>query len=240
MSTLVLRLAGPMQSWGDGSKFHSRHTRSAPTKSGVLGLLAAAQGRRRTDPLEDLLSLTFGVRVDQPGQVLSDFHTAIDWAARAKNRKDGSMPLSNRYYLSDAVFLAAVEGEDDLIDGLANAVRSPRFPLFLGRRSCPVTEPVLLGVDLRGVESALTEASGPSRWQAAAWWRRRQPRRVLLEAFMDAPSGGSDTVQQRDVPLSFDPRRREYGWRAVRSIGPVRVENPEGHDRPDYLAAGSW
>ncbi len=63
---LVLRLAGPMQSWGGRSQFNRRDTLTEPTKSGLIGLLAAAQGRRRQDSIEDLLGLTFGVRTDQP------------------------------------------------------------------------------------------------------------------------------------------------------------------------------
>ena len=76
MTVLLLRLAGPMQAWGDNSRFTRRDTRMIPTKSGVLGLLAAADGRRRTDPIEDLAGLRFGVRVDQPGQLQRDFQTA--------------------------------------------------------------------------------------------------------------------------------------------------------------------
>ena len=60
MSVLLLRLKGPLQSWGDSSRFTRRETRQEPTKSGVLGLLAAAQGRRRGDPIEDLAGLAFG------------------------------------------------------------------------------------------------------------------------------------------------------------------------------------
>ena len=51
-SVLVLRLAGPMQSWGVSSQFVHRATETFPTKSGLVGLLAAAQGRRRCDPIE--------------------------------------------------------------------------------------------------------------------------------------------------------------------------------------------
>ena len=78
MTVLLLRLAGPLQSWGDSSRFTTRATRREPTKSGVIGLLAAAQGRRRTDSIEDLLTLRFGVRTDQPGSVVRDFQTAMD------------------------------------------------------------------------------------------------------------------------------------------------------------------
>ena len=56
MTTLLLRLAGPMQAWGDSSRFAQRHTRREPTKSGIIGMLAAAQGRRRTDGVEDLVA----------------------------------------------------------------------------------------------------------------------------------------------------------------------------------------
>ena len=76
MTVVAFRLAGPLQSWGSRSRFVRRETEKAPTKSGVLGLVAAAKGIRRTDPLESLLGLRFGVRVDQPGQLVRDFQTA--------------------------------------------------------------------------------------------------------------------------------------------------------------------
>ena len=53
MSVLLLKLAGPLQSWGSSSRFARRGTEIAPTKSGVIGLLAAAKGMRRTEPLTD-------------------------------------------------------------------------------------------------------------------------------------------------------------------------------------------
>lgn len=131
MSTLLLELAGPQQSWGDSSRFTQRQTRPEPTKSGVVGLFAAALGRRRTDPIEDLAALTFGVRTDQPGRLERDFQTEIDW------RNGKSRPLTHRYYLADARFLAAVEGPRELLDGLAESLRHPTFPLYLGRRAFP-------------------------------------------------------------------------------------------------------
>ena len=129
MAVLLLRLAGPMQAWGVRSRFTVRSTELAPTKSGVIGMLAAAVGRRRTDPIEDLIKLRFGVRKDQPGTVIRDFHTARTLDGRS------SMPLSNRYYLADAVFLAGIEGDEALLEGIDEALRHPAFPLYLGRRS---------------------------------------------------------------------------------------------------------
>jgi len=205
MSVLVLRLAGPLQSWGSSSRFARRNTEVAPTKSGVIGLLAAAKGIRRTEPLTELLGLEFGVRLDQPGQVLRDFQTARTLDGRA------SAPLTYRFYLADAVFLAAVAGEGELLTGLAEALRQPRFPLYLGRRSCPPTLPICLGVHDTTLDEALT--SWP--WQAAAWHRRRAASSVRLEIVRDARPGEPGVETMHDEPLTFDPAHRQHTWRAV-------------------------
>lgn len=234
MSVLCLRLGGQLQSWGDSSRFTRRETRSEPTKSGVLGLLAAAAGRRRTDPIEDLARLRFGVRVDQPGRLVRDFQTAIRW--QDGGAKPAAMPLSYRYYLSDAVFVAAVEGEVELLTGLDEALTTPTFPLYLGRRSCPVSGRLRLGVHEGRLESVLRALE----WQAAPWHRKQLATRVDLPVYLDADSGDSEVATEtvRDVPVAFDPVRREYGWRQVTQAAPVVVENPLGqrHDL-DFMAA---
>ena len=103
MSTLLLRFAGPMQAWGTGTRFDVCRTNREPTKSGVVGLLAAALGLRRDAPLDALASLRFGVRVDREGVVLQDYHMV---------RGEKSAYVTRRYYLCDAVFLVGVSGED--------------------------------------------------------------------------------------------------------------------------------
>jgi CRISPR system Cascade subunit CasD len=205
MSVLLLRLAGPLQSWGSSSRFARRGTEIAPTKSGVIGLLAAARGIRRTEPLTELLGLEFGVRIDQPGQILRDFQTAqsLDGRQRA--------PLTYRFYLSDAVFLAAVGGDPELLHGLAEALDRPRFPLYLGRRSCPPVGPINLGVHDGTLDDALT--GWP--WLAAEWHRRRAARTVRLEIIRDARPGDPVNETLPDEPLSFDPARRQHTWRSV-------------------------
>jgi CRISPR system Cascade subunit CasD len=216
VTVLLLRLAGPMQSWGTSSRFVRRGTDRAPSKSGVIGLLAAARGLRRTDPLDELLKLRIGVRVEQSGTVERDFQTA-----RTRNGSE-SMPLSYRLYLADAVFLVAVEGEEGLLTGLADSLHDPTFPLFLGRRSCPPVGPVSRG--LRPGTAGEVLAGEP--WAASAWAQRAEHRPELdLDTVVDCEPGtaGSDLV--RDEPISFDPERREYGWRSVQH-GRVTVQNP--------------
>lgn len=231
MSVLLLRLAGPLQSWGADSRFQTRSTRREPTKSGVLGLLAAAKGIRRTDSIEDLLTLRFGVRTDQPGTVIRDFQTAHDWAHPDRKGEAPAMPLSNRFYLSDAVFIAGVEGDRNLLEGLDEAIRNPEFPLYLGRRSCPATGQISLGIQDEELVSVLKEEP----WHASLWQRRRLPKSVDLPIAVDAAPGQlGDTV--RDIPLSFDPTRREYGWRMV-TTERISISNPDGDDSPDWFAA---
>jgi len=218
MSVLPLLLAAPLQSWGASARFARRTTEPVPTKSGVIGLLAAAQGRDRTADLSDLAALRFGVRVDQPGTRVRDYQTAT----HADSGK--SMPVSERFYLADAVFVAAVEGDDALIEELHAAVRAPAYLPYLGRRSCPPARPLDLGVrtgtDLRQVLRA-------EPWHASEWYqrRRRDEQRVELEVFLDAGPGDGPGESLRDQPLSFDPRHRRYGLRTVRSET-VSVANP--------------
>lgn len=218
MSVLTLRLAGPMQSWGSSARFARRTTERAPTKSGVLGLLAAAQGRRREDDLTDLAALAFGVRLDQPGTRVRDYQTA------QHGDTDKSMPVSERFYLADAVFVAAIEGDDTLIAELHQAVRSPYYLPFLGRRSCPPSRPVDLGVHREG---DLWTALEGEPWQASEWMqrRRRNDRRIELEGIADLRTGSGPGDSLRDQPISFDPRHRRYGLRSVESRSVV-VPNP--------------
>ncbi|NYI42041.1 type I-E CRISPR-associated protein Cas5/CasD [Demequina lutea] len=228
MNCLVLRLAGPMQSWGVSSRFVRRTTESQPTKSGVLGLLAAAAGRRRTDPIEDLLAVSFGVRVDQPGRLVRDFQTA--------RTMDGahSMPLSYRFYLADAAFLAVVEGEPGFIDELDDALRHPVYPLYLGRRSCPPAGPVTLGIRR---DASVNEVLSDEPWRAAPWWQKTyRSSTVALETVADAQPGAEDWLTVADLPISFDPERRLYALRAIER-GIVTVTNPTfagftSHDDP--------
>ena len=218
MTVLLLRLAGPLQAWGDSSRFARRDTGRFPTKSGVLGLLAAAQGRRRVEEIEDLAQLRFGVRIDQPGVLQRDFQTAINWSTGK------SMPLSYRYYLADAVFVAGVEGDPALLEALDAALSDPVFPLYLGRRACPTAGRISLGVHDAPLEEELRGAP----WEASAWYRRKQSQEVDLELVVDALPDDADVETVRDVPQSFNPERREYGWREVALRPPVRVANPLG------------
>lgn len=217
MSVLLLQLAGPLQSWGAASRFARRSTESAPTKSGVVGLLAAALGHPRTADPADLAALRFGVRVDQPGIRVRDFHTAHH------QMSDQAMPVTERFYLADAVFLAAVEGERTLIEQLDTAVRAPHFLPFLGRRACPPARRLDLGVRH---DAELEEALREHPWLASAWYRKRTAHTVpeRLPVLLDSAPGDPPGDIVADQPLSFDPRHRRYARRSVRHGTVLRPE----------------
>lgn len=235
MSTLLLRLAAPLQSWGTASRFVRRNTDPAPSRSGVLGLLAAAQGRRRTDPLEELLGLRIGVRIDQSGRLERDFQTA--------RTRDGatSMPLSYRFYLADAVFAVAVEGDRTLVESLHQALRRPVFPLYLGRRSCPPAGKLLHGVHPEPAADLLAQHP----WLASPWVQRRHRHPTVdLDVVTDCVPAAPGAERVQDDPVSFDPQHRQYGWRTVHRTH-ATVPNPAhqaaadtgGADPHDPMAA---
>lgn len=195
MSTLLLRLAGPMQSWGTDSKFDVRRTQQEPSKSGVIGLIAAAMGIRRNEKetIKSLATLRFGVRVDREGVIMRDYHTA-------KSQSQKSSYVTNRYYLADAVFVAGLESSDaELLGKIAQALQTPAFPLYLGRRSCPPTGRVFMDILEKPLEEALKD-NAPAK-----------ATRIILDAKHDETGG-----IVHDVPVSFDPTRREYAYRRVK------------------------
>ena len=91
MATLLLRLAAPLQSWGSDSKFETRKTDREPTKSGVVGLLAAALGLRRddTEGLARLNGLRFAVRAAAYNPE-SGANVVVDIKLDAKEAKGGA------------------------------------------------------------------------------------------------------------------------------------------------------
>lgn len=259
-SCLVLRLAAPLQSWGGQTEFNRRETSSEPSYSGVLGLLAAAQGRRRQDPLVDLLDLRLGVRVDQPGTLLRDYHTVSDSEgaplrsaqtnARGQQRRT-SRPkhtaVTQRFYLQDAAFVAVLEGAYSLLEALAAAVRSPTFPLALGRRACPPAHPLLLesGRETGALwEGSLEEVVAAVPWQAAEHTRRRRKATTTRVSVTLDDSRGHEL--RTDVPTTFDHKQRAYRTRrVVRRFIDVPTGAPGGHDpdaarRHDPFALLGW
>jgi len=216
VAVLRLRLAGPQQSWGVQSRFRVRDTALEPTKSGVVGLLAAALGRPRTADVTDLGRLRFGVRVDRPGVLRRDYQTAGgDQAGRGygvATVKGGlTTAESERYYLADADFLVGLAGDRPLLAACRAALRRPRWPLFLGRRAFVPAEPVLLPgdeswVEEEDLEAALLEYPWPRAGLLVPERDRPAALRFVVEAGAEAGWAG-ETRPDQPVGRAFAERR---------------------------------
>ena len=138
MSTLLLRFAAPLQAWGTESKYDIRKTDREPSKSGVVGFLAAALGRRRDESVEDLNELRLGVRVDQEGEIIQDFHMV--------HKDEKTSYLTRRFYLSDAIFVVGLESQDkEMLKILERAVKKSGFPAFPRKAFMPTMRTDFIG-----------------------------------------------------------------------------------------------
>lgn len=214
MATLLLKLIGPMQSWGYKSAFKLRNTQPEPTKSGVTGLLCAALGRDRNLPLDDLTAIRMGVRVDAPGQLAYDYQTALGVA-----KADGSRPetqTSQRAYLADAAFWVGLESTKEQLSALHKALLNPVWPLFLGRKSYLFSQPLVPA----SADEAIFDVGLQAALESAPRLLVASSKNGCLKFVVECDEGEKDSetgiVQQRDdVPLSFAFGQRSFASRMV-------------------------
>lgn len=207
LDVLVLRITAPLQSWGSKSKFNTRLTENEPTKSGIIGMIAAAFGWNREHPISELSeNLRFGVREDRPGRHLIDYQVA---------REEKNATVTYRHYLNDAVFLVGLEGESDLIEKISNALKNPYYPLYLGRRSCPPSGKLVLDIKKDTTLEQILE-NYPLLAQKN---NDNEKFRIIIE-----PKDGESVNFVKDSPVSFSQRKREYAYRGIEEYF---VENPQ-------------
>jgi len=213
--TLLLRLAGPMQSWGISSRFTIRDTASEPSKSGIVGMLCAALGRTRSEPVDDLAKLPMAVRVDREGTLKRDYHTAggthkkgEKYSVPTADGKNRRPVTSQRYYLADAGFIVGIESADpQLLECLDQALRRPHWTLCLGRKAFVPDPPVTLGVFDQPLDGILQTHP----WQPRTQYERERILRDIdsgkkpaLRIVSDSETPTHDV--RCDVPVSFEQR----------------------------------
>ncbi|WP_019586906.1 type I-E CRISPR-associated protein Cas5/CasD [Deinococcus apachensis] len=226
MNTLLIPLAGPLQSWGTRSRFDDRDTEAEPSKSGVLGLCAAALGIDRAAPVTHLSALAFGVRVDRPGLLMHDYHTAQLYPGQ---RGTGTS-LTRRAYLSDAAFWAALHGDPALLRDLHAALRNPYWPLSLGRKAFVPSTPLWQPDALRDTEllDALRHAPTLRRPEEDA-----APYRLVLDVReVPAPPPHATPGERRDDPVAPFSERRY----ALRDVLQWAEPLPRLHPAPEVPA----
>lgn len=235
---LAFRLYGPMAAWGDIAVGEERPTFSHPTKSAVLGLVAAALGVTRDEDARHRAlaeEYAMAVLVDAPGALLRDFHTVQtppqtvlrgqNWVQTRQDelacgREVLSTIVSWRDYLCDAlatVFLwPSGRGSAPSPHEIREALEQPAFVLYLGRKSCPLAIPVQAQVvEAETIREAYEKAVFmdllPFRELPAA------PARLYWERGLATgfPEEGVLTFRQRDGVVSrerwqFSDRQEQY------------------------------
>lgn len=213
--TLLMRLAGSMQSYGTpAAGMRYRDTEIYPTKSACIGMLCSAMGKpaheKESDgfiKLKTLASMRFAVRIDRPGILMADFHTTMD--VPTADTGGSKTVVSRRFYLSGASFLTGFESEDEgLLRMLSEALWHPCWLVSLGRRGCLPSEPLRLfdgGIRPVAVGNALRQEP----------WHGDQNCKVLIVEECSVTDEGADVVM--DVPTDFHTRTLatrcvRYSW----------------------------
>lgn len=211
LKTLLLKFAGPLQSWGTDSKFETRYTDFYPSKSAVIGMIAASFGYRRDEDekIKQLNDLDFAVRVDQRGNLLRDYQIATAYKPDGRFERNY---VTNRYYLEDAIFVVAIGGEDDFIDKIEQSLKNPYFQTFFGKRSNPINPDFILDKTNQGVVESLENIS----WQAGNWYKKeyKNKSRVELEVYIDGDLIKESVSKfRKDRVESFSQKHRQFGYR---------------------------
>lgn len=234
MKSLLLKFSGPLQSWGTDSHFETRRTDYYPSKSAVVGMIAAAFGYRRSadcdEEIAKLNDLDFAVRIDQQGNLLRDYHIAAKYKLNGDFEKNY---VTNRYYLEDAIFLVAIGSDNEqLIYSINDALRSPYFQSSLGRRSLPPTADFILGVEDCGVIQALLT----HEWLANEWGRRRVKVSVLSRG-LESTEESSKSLNSGFVPLYADADLIDKAAEELKKedIGTYRIQSSVRKLRKDYV-----
>ncbi len=178
---LLLRLEAPLMAFGGPMIDHNGVTGRTPGLAQMTGLLANALGWEHADAarLERLQDrLDFAAAVLQPGRELVDYQTVdlgqahlVDtgWTTRGTREDRGSGEATRgthiryRHYWADSAVLVALRltapDEAPTLEDLVRALDEPERPLFIGRKTCLPTMPLLLGrIEVAGLVEALEQA----------------------------------------------------------------------------------
>lgn len=144
---LVLRLEGPLQSWGENAKWDFRDSSTMPTKSGIVGLFGCAMGQERGSQVlvELAQSITVAVRADRPGAKFVDFQTVQGKPLKTADggKRSNNTILSPHAYLQDASFTVFIDTTPEWQQRIISALENPRWCMYLGRKNCVPSRPIL-------------------------------------------------------------------------------------------------
>ncbi|PKN40123.1 MAG: type I-E CRISPR-associated protein Cas5/CasD [Deltaproteobacteria bacterium HGW-Deltaproteobacteria-18] len=220
IGVLALRLEGPLQSWGCHSQYNRRDTGLIPTKSGIAGMCCAAMGHVRGSVAEQVFLESFNILAmtafaiprerhtqEIPVRRLTDYHTVQN--TRTADGKNKDCHITQRVYLLDASFGVLLEGDNAFLKPLTQALADPVWGIWLGRKTCIPSAPVLVG--LFNTQDKAVQALVGKRTLSS--FTRQQD----VSDFAD----GRDSLP--DKALSFESSARRFAPRRVWLI--QRTEN---------------
>lgn len=197
---VILTLAAPMGSFGGPAGHERRGSRHWPARSAILGLVGAAMGIRRDDAegQRSLRAWSCAVSVLSNSQLLHDFHTVqtvpvasikrpdTRRAALAALKRSDNATLTRRDYHTDCTFGVTLWGTEGA-QAVADALNTPKFTPYLGRKSCPLAAPMAARVvSAETPQAALAQVTLPP-WQAGA-----TARQIISDAPL--PGGWQETL----------------------------------------------
>jgi len=143
MKTLILKTEG-MSAYGLQTFDVHRKVNHFPTRSAILGMLAAAMGLCRDQHAQIFAlsqKLKIAVQVNNAGQKMLDYHTVQNFRSPLGKIQKGTKPTFREYWC-DSEHTFAITSDDNVIEQLVEKVKAPVFVLFQGRKSCPLTRPL--------------------------------------------------------------------------------------------------
>ncbi len=191
MKTLILKTEG-MSAYGLQTFDVHRKINHFPTRSAIIGLLGAALGITRENHAQ-LYALSqqikIAVQVHNTGQKILDYHTVQNFRSPMGKIQKGTKPTYREYWC-DSEHSFAITASDEIIKKLSLHVKAPKFTLFQGRKSCPLTRPLFDGIiDNDNPANALKTLAGKG------------------QIFSDVPGENQiATVQVRDLTTNL-PRK---------------------------------
>ena len=160
---LKLVCSAMLQSWRIRSLGPSqRYTELAPTKSGIIGMIACALGYERDDKrIATLVNSTeLYLDVKNSGSILEsttinsidtliDYQTVMDKEKGMPTANGGrlySATLIDKEYLVGRRFVLYLISDEETLNKIQAALKAPVWQYYLGSKCCIPTEPVSQGI----------------------------------------------------------------------------------------------
>lgn len=239
---LLFLLSAPMASFGGYAGHERRGSELIPMRSAMLGLVGAALGIDRADPESQAALRAYSVAVQsfQPSPPLRDYHTVqtvpTSRAKRPPTRgdalarvgRDANTVITIRDYRCDVLIGVVLWGDGRWTLGdLAGHLRRPKFPLYLGRKSCPLAGPLNPDVVTATSPVAALDCIEIPEWLRPERWSEQDLGRYPV--YSDPVEGVDPPPSTERVPGEpLDRQAWTFGERTVWHLGDYRSER--GHD----------